>query len=1112
MTATAPRQFPQPPIRIRQPGCRCRPSIHIPAPPSSATATAVSTLRPWHLAGLSRLLPPICPEIGRPGKSLAPPPQPVLDPAFYADANTPPILARDGDTLYLFVRGRDDNLYETHKASSGDWSNWQPLTADGRLRGRLSVTFTRAKGVFNSHVIYTSANNTVEYRRFAADWTQTGPIEQWTNALEGVIATDGKNEVWAAIMTTNRRLLIEKKNRPWFTPWNPVTSKLADGEQGEFLDISNLVFFDGAYHAAYTVKYLCDDVTNTYCYALAHTRIRAGLPDDGYVRWIEDYTPQGNNHPQAALIVYRNKLVMAYKDSQEWVRYTRWDNADPTTPWSPVPGDIVGLGLTDQRPALATFDTGLPSGNVSRGMIRASANEFGNDLLAAVNGSGSDRLWFVNFSRVILKQYMNQIGIEANYVLDDPPPTAAVFDNQLYLFLRDRGRNFRFKTSSDGNTWSSTWNNLTGYNSKPISPGAVTFGGKLYLFIARWNERGVRMRSFDGTSWSGWSTLPALPDNRSASQGPTTAVLGNKLHLFVLASNGRIHTTTTTDGVNWTNWVELPPPPDSCQTTPRPCFRHDPAGKTASVQAFGGRLYLFTRLIEATTVNPNKTEIWSLVSSTDGSWTNTTWRNTNIFSPSDPAALVFGSNLYLFARDRWNQVQVNQAALDGSAPDGIAWSGWSMISGTLTPTGPAAAVLGNKMVLFVRGMDYKIWHTTSTSDAAWSGWTEGPGDGPVLYGPFTDNVENLPGFTEAGYAFWSLPDWIMGHIFQDYQASIWQYAPDSHPECTAELFMRVGKHVSDKYAQLANANRYPIWLEFNGSPRIWCGDHINYRNDYTGGIWDEIGHTVAGALRIYDSSPPPWPWTLEPGIGQGPTNDAMTLFSAACSSQKDGSGRPRGAIAKGCDSVQHRWMYPLIEYFSNGDQLRKWIADDLACTTCTPTEQNLLQQKYDWYKQYIFRGVEFRTDNEPLVPLVNDNFTTTTMISSTLFEWTAETTAATSDIADPVISCGNQQYGRSVWFRYVPPEDGKITVSTVGSSYDTVLAAWTGQWGSLAAVACNDNVGENDTTSRMTVDVSAGVPIYFEVAAYNESASSQLEFRLMFSQATVYLPLVQKSN
>lgn len=59
---------------------------------------------------------------------------------------------------------------------------------------------------------------------------------------------------------------------------------------------------------------------------------------------------------------------------------------------------------------------------------------------------------------------------------------------------------------------------------------------------------------------------------------------------------------------------------------------------------------------------------------------------------------------------------------------------------------------------------------------------------------------------------------------------------------------------------------------------------------------------------------------------------------------------------------------------------------------------------------------------------------------------------------DPVPSC-QLLFGAGVWFKFTPPQAGQVTVSLCGSSFDTVLAVYTGTCGGLTEIACNDDLG-----------------------------------------------------
>src|SRR5207245_1690739 len=69
--------------------------------------------------------------------------------------------------------------------------------------------------------------------------------------------------------------------------------------------------------------------------------------------------------------------------------------------------------------------------------------------------------------------------------------------------------------------------------------------------------------------------------------------------------------------------------------------------------------------------------------------------------------------------------------------------------------------------------------------------------------------------------------------------------------------------------------------------------------------------------------------------------------------------------------------------------------------------------------------------------------------------------------------------GQSVWYRFTAARSGPISLDTCGSSFDTLLAVYTGGYGALQEVASNDDAhdcsaGNGDTTSRVTFTATAG--------------------------------------
>lgn len=87
---------------------------------------------------------------------------------------------------------------------------------------------------------------------------------------------------------------------------------------------------------------------------------------------------------------------------------------------------------------------------------------------------------------------------------------------------------------------------------------------------------------------------------------------------------------------------------------------------------------------------------------------------------------------------------------------------------------------------------------------------------------------------------------------------------------------------------------------------------------------------------------------------------------------------------------------------------------------------------------------------------------------------------------DPNFTCVSGSRYRSVWFKYTATADATLTVRTLGSTYDTVLAVWTGFSPELlVSQACNDNF--SGSTSQVSLSQVKGATYYFEVASMTEN-------------------------
>ena len=86
--------------------------------------------------------------------------------------------------------------------------------------------------------------------------------------------------------------------------------------------------------------------------------------------------------------------------------------------------------------------------------------------------------------------------------------------------------------------------------------------------------------------------------------------------------------------------------------------------------------------------------------------------------------------------------------------------------------------------------------------------------------------------------------------------------------------------------------------------------------------------------------------------------------------------------------------------------------------------------------------------------------------------------------------------GKSLWWRWTAPASGPVTLSTAGSSFNTLLAVYTGPAVSNLTLIASDNNSTGGTNrSRVTFDATAGLTYHIAVDGYN-GASSRITLSL----------------
>ena len=117
-----------------------------------------------------------------------------------------------------------------------------------------------------------------------------------------------------------------------------------------------------------------------------------------------------------------------------------------------------------------------------------------------------------------------------------------------------------------------------------------------------------------------------------------------------------------------------------------------------------------------------------------------------------------------------------------------------------------------------------------------------------------------------------------------------------------------------------------------------------------------------------------------------------------------------------------------------------------------------------------------------LSPPVNDNFAARTAIAGNVATVAGTNVSSSAQASEPAHA--GHPAEKSVWWTWTPSITGTATITTTGSNFDTLLAAYTGsELASLSLAAQNDDSGGTHTSS-MVFGVTAGVPVQIAVDGY----------------------------
>jgi hypothetical protein len=269
-----------------------------------------------------------------------------------------------------------------------------------------------------------------------------------------------------------------------------------------------------------------------------------------------------------------------------------------------------------------------------------------------------------------------------------PPSTPAVDSrgaNQLDVYIRG-GDDAVWMKSFNGSSWTG-WQLIGG--TATSDPAAISWGGGRIDVFVRGTSNSIYQRTFNGTNWSAtWTSLGG-----AATSAPAVASWGpNRLDVFIRGAGNAIFWKTSTNGTTWpATWTNLG---GSATSAP------------AAVSWGTNRIDLFMR-------STDNSIHWNRYNGS--SWTG--WTSLGGVGTSAPTVASWGPNrLDLFVRNTLSGVSQN--TFNG----GPSFLGWSGLGGTIVGNPTAVSWGSNRIDLFVQSDVSNLLFQNSFA-SGWSVWT-----------------------------------------------------------------------------------------------------------------------------------------------------------------------------------------------------------------------------------------------------------------------------------------------------------------------------------------------------------------------------------------------------
>jgi hypothetical protein len=215
-----------------------------------------------------------------------------------------------------------------------------------------------------------------------------------------------------------------------------------------------------------------------------------------------------------------------------------------------------------------------------------------------------------------------------------------------------------------------------------------------------------------------------------------------------------------------------------------------------------------------------------------------------------------------------------------------------------------------------------------------------------------------------------------------------------------------------------------------------------------------------------------------PNIVTAPTNQTAVA----------GSNATFSITASGTAPLEYQWRF-------NGTNLL------FGATNATLQLTNVQSADAGGYSVMISNAFGTTVSSSATLTVIpaNDKFTNRFTLSGTSVTTNGVNVSASKEAGEP--NHAGYSGGRSVWWTWTAPVAGTVTLDTIGSSFNTLLAVYTGSAVTNLTTIASDNDSGGSGTSRLTFAAPAGAAYQIAVDGFS-AASGNIVLNLSLAPAT----------